>query len=84
MKIVMDDAGDIRRELVDELKIIVVPVNIAFSTGEFHSGKSMSHARFCEKAKQVGTENFPKTSQPTPYKFDEAYRKLFSEGVSMS
>jgi DegV family protein with EDD domain len=78
----MDDAGDVPQELVDELKIIVVPVNIAFGTEEFLSGISMDHASFYEKVKQVSSENFPKTSQPTPYQFEEVYKKLFFEGES--
>jgi len=80
MRIVMDDAGDVPEELVDELNIIVIPINIAFGTEEFLSGVTMDHASFYEKVKQVSADNFPKTSQPTPYQFAEVYRKLYSEG----
>ena len=80
MRIVMDDAGDVPQELIDELNIVVIPINIAFGTEEFLSGVSMDHASFYEKVKQVSSDNFPKTSQPTPYQFEELYRKLFSEG----
>lgn len=80
MRIVMDDAGDVPQELVDKLNIVVVPVNIAFGTEEFLSGVNMDHAGFYKKVKEVSSDNFPKTSQPTPFQFEEVYRRLFAEG----
>ena len=82
MRIVMDDAGGVPQELVDESETIVVPVNIASGPGEYLSRISINQATFFEKIKRRGSENFPKTSRPTPYQFDEVYRKLFSEEES--
>ncbi len=80
MRIVMDDAGDIPADVVRELNIKIVPVNITFGTEEFLSGVTMDHAAFYQKVKEVSAHNFPKTSQPTPYQFVQAYESILAEG----
>jgi len=80
MRIVMDNSGDIPAELIEKHNIYIVPVNIMFGTEEFLSGVTMDHAAFYEKVKTVGSHNFPKTSQPTPYQFVEAYKEILAAG----
>jgi DegV family protein with EDD domain len=80
MRIVMDDSGDIPADLIEKYNIYIVPVNIMFGTEEFLSGVTMDHAAFYEKVKTVGAHNFPKTSQPTPYQFVEAYKEILATG----
>ena len=80
MRIVMDDVGDVPAELVQKYNIKVLPVNIMFGTEQFLSGIEMTPADFYEKTKQVTAENFPKTSQPTPYQFVTAYEEILAEG----
>lgn len=79
MRVIMDDAGDVPAELLDELNILVIPVNIIFGTEEFLSGQ-MDHAAFYAKASEVDEHNFPKTSQPTPYQFEQAYEEILAAG----
>lgn len=80
MHIVMDDAGDITAEdLANYPNLTIIPVNIMFGTTEFTSDK-MSHAEFYEKTKTVTNDNFPKTSQPSPYQFEEVYKALIAQG----
>ena len=81
MKVTIDDAGDVPADLADELDIRIIPVNIMFGTEEFLSGVTMDHRSFYEKVKTVDDRNFPKTSQPTPYQFEEFYRELIDEGA---
>lgn len=81
MYIVMDDAGDIPAGLAQSLDILVIPINITFGTEQYLSGVTMDHAAFYEKAKTVDDHNFPKTSQPTPYQFEQAFRSLLDRGV---
>ena len=81
MKIITDDAGDVPADLAEELDIRVIPVNIMFGTEEFLSGVTMDHGAFYDKVKTVSDDNFPKTSQPTPYQFEELYRELIGEGA---
>ncbi len=80
MRIVIDDAAEVPNNLANELNIKVVPVNIAFGTEEYLSGVTMDQAAFYAKVKHVSAQNFPKTSQPTPYQFTTAYESLVAEG----
>jgi DegV family protein with EDD domain len=80
MRIVTDEAGDIPGDMAQKYRIKTVPVNIHFGTEQYLSGVDMTHAQFYEKVKEVGEHNFPKTSQPNPYQFVEAYREIIAEG----
>jgi DegV family protein with EDD domain len=80
MRIVMDSAGDVPDHLLEELDIFLVPVNLIFGTEEYLSGIDMDHAAFYAEVETVGAHNFPKTSQPTPYQFVEAFDKIIATG----
>ena len=80
MRIVMDAAGDIPPALAEELNISISPVNIMFGTEEFLSGIDIDHTAFYRKVEEVDDHNFPKTSQPTPYQFEELYKQIIAEG----
>lgn len=80
MRIVMDDAGDVPAEAIEKHNLMVLPINVMFGTEEFLSGIDITHESFYEKVKAVGDHNFPKTSQPTPYQFVEAYKSILAEG----
>lgn len=80
MRIVMDDAGDVPADLIEELDIYVLPVNIMFGTEEYLSGITMDHDAFYAKTETVEDHNFPKTSQPTPYQFEQAFEEIIAGG----
>ncbi|KAA3661081.1 MAG: DegV family protein [Chloroflexi bacterium] len=81
MRIVMDDAGDVPPDLIKELNIRSLPVNIMFgSEAEYLTNVTLTREQFYEKAATVTAVNFPKSSQPTPYQFAEAYREIIAEG----
>ena len=80
MRIVMDDAGDVPVHLIEELDIYVLPVNIMFGTEEYLSGVTMDHDAFYAKVESVEEHNFPKTSQPTPYQFEQAFEEIIEDG----
>lgn len=82
MRIVMDDAGDVTADLLKQYNIHVVPINIMFGTEQFLSEITMTHAEFYEKVQHVTDASFPKTSQPTPYQFEEVYRAILATGES--
>jgi DegV family protein with EDD domain len=82
MRIVMDDAGDLPAELIKEHNIRVIPINVTFGTEEYLTGITMDHQGFYQKVKEVGEDNFPKTSQPTPYQFVEVYNEILAKGES--
>lgn len=76
----MDDAGDVPVEAVEKYNLLILPVNVMFGTEEFLSGVDITHETFYEKVKEVGDHNFPKTSQPTPFQFLEAYKSILANG----
>lgn len=80
MRIIFDDAGDVPASLIEKFGIEMIPVNITFGTEQFLSSINMYHNDFYQKVKTVGDHNFPKTSQPTPFQFEELYRKLIAQG----
>ena len=86
MRIVADGAADIPQELIDKYNIYVMPINVMFGQEEFLAGpnldhpQAMSHSEFYAKAEKVTDENWPKTSQPTPYQYIEAYEKMIAAG----
>lgn len=80
MRVVMDDAGDVPAELLEELNITVLPVNIMFGTEEYLSGITMNHDEFYAKTASVDDHNFPKTSQPTPYQFEQVFEEIIESG----
>lgn len=80
MKIVMDDAGDIPMDLAQKYDVRIIPINIMFGTEQFLSRVEMGHDAFYRKTTEVTADNFPKTSQPTPYQFVEFYKEILAEG----
>lgn len=81
VRVVYDDAGDVPPEVVSQYGIHVMPVNIMFGTDEYLSGVNIDRSSFHEMVKTVDDSNFPKTSQPTPYQFVEAYKELIKQGA---
>lgn len=80
MRIIIDDAADIPQHLIEAYDIYVVPINIIFGADQFLSGVTMTHAEFYDKIEVINDAAFPKTSQPSPFQFEEAYRALLAVG----
>jgi DegV family protein with EDD domain len=78
---IMDDAADAPADLLRAYHVHVVPVNVTFGTEEYLSGITLDRAGFYRKATTVSRSGFPKTSQPTPYQFEQAYRQALAEGA---
>lgn len=81
VRIIIDDAADAPAALIAENQIYVVPINVTFGTQEYRTGITIDRASFYEKVKHVSAREFPKTSQPTPYQFEQVYRAALSEGA---
>lgn len=82
MRILMDSTADVPPELIEKYNIYVIPINVMFGTEEFLDGVDITHKAFYEKTKNVTDANFPKTSQPTPYQFVQAYEEIIAAGDS--
>jgi DegV family protein with EDD domain len=75
--IVTDSTCDLPQELMEQYKILVVPVPIQFGVETFLDGVTIDQATFYRRVEQDGM--LPKTSQPPPNAFVEAYRKLVGQ-----
>jgi DegV family protein with EDD domain len=80
MKILLDDAADVPAELAQKYGVASIPVNVHFGTEEFLTNVNITPEQFYAKAANVDNSTWPKTSQPTPFQYEEYFRKLIAEG----
>jgi DegV family protein with EDD domain len=78
LRIVTDGAADMPRTWHEEYDIQVVPVNIHFGDKTFLSGIDLNNEGFYRLVDE--SKKIPKTSQPSPHQFTEAYKKLAEIG----
>ena len=77
--IVTDSTADFLGEVPANVKI--VPLYVSFGEEEYLDGVTLSSDEFFEKLKK--SKALPKTSQPNPEDFEEAYRKAGSDIISL-
>jgi DegV family protein with EDD domain len=77
IRIVTDSTCDLPDEWMKEHNIHVVPIHIQFGTETFRDRETIDKATFYGRIAREGA--LPKTSQPPPGDFIEAYRKLAAE-----
>lgn len=75
MRIVTDSAGDLPRELAEQLGIITVPIRVNIGGESFRDGHD-----FPSSIAQVGAGKMPSTSQPSPWEFKKVFAELTSRG----
>ena len=78
ISIITDSASDISQERAREWGITVLPLTVRFHEEEYQDGVTLTPAEFYEKL--VETDEIPKTSQITPYIYEEAFSKAISAG----
>ncbi|GAB4532183.1 MAG: DegV family protein [Anaerolineales bacterium] len=78
LHIVMDSAGDMPAEMLQEYDIQVIPVNIHFGEQTYLDGVDLDKTGFYRLVREQGC--IPKTSQPSPYQFVEFYRRIANPG----
>jgi DegV family protein with EDD domain len=79
VRIVTDSTADIPPELAEHLAITVVPLTVFFGDEEYHDGVDLDNAKFYQKLQS--SKALPRTSQPSPAAFQEAYMQLMAEGA---
>ncbi|MEO6887904.1 MAG: DegV family protein [Ktedonobacteraceae bacterium] len=79
VRIVTDSTADIPRELAEARGITVVPLTVFFGNEAYLDGVELESDEFYRKL-QASKEN-PRTSQPSPASFQEAYTRLIEEGA---
>lgn len=78
IKIIVDSTAYIPKEFIEKNDIAVVPLKVLYMDKEFVEGLPGSYDEFFESFTQ--TKIFPKTSQPSPEDFINAYNKVIDEG----
>jgi DegV family protein with EDD domain len=77
VKIITDSTSDITDGLAKELGVTVIPLTVSFGSDSYLDRVEMTTDDFYHR---LTSENiFPKTTQPSPNKFAEAYDKLATE-----
>lgn len=76
--IVTDSTCDLPRELVERHHITVVPLRVHFGEEVYREGVEITASQFYEKLARSSV--LPRTSQPAPGDFVEAYRKVGGDG----
>ncbi len=79
VRIVTDSSCDLSDEVIQRHGIVVVPLSIIFGAEEYIDGQDLSAEDFYRK--MADAPELPSTAAPAPGAFEEAFRKLSSEGA---
>ena len=79
VRIVTDSTADIPSSLAEELDITVVPLTVFFGDEAYLDGIELDNAKFYQKLQS--SKALPRTSQPSPAAFQEAYVRLIEGGA---
>ncbi|HEY2422171.1 MAG TPA: DegV family protein [Neobacillus sp.] len=74
IKIVADSSADLPKELIKKYHITVVPLIVTIENHDYLEGIDLSPEEFFSR--MFSTEELPKTSQPSPATFAEAFNKF--------
>lgn len=69
-----DGGADIPKRISEEMNIIVVPLYLHFSDGQYKSGQTMDLSDFHKKIKE--TKELPRSAAPSPNDFYDAYKAI--------
>lgn len=78
IKLMVDSASDISRADAEKLGITVLPLLINFDGVDYYDGVDITPTEFYEKL--IESKALPKTSQITPFRFEEEMGKLTANG----
>lgn len=77
VKIITDSACDLLREQAEEMGVELLPLTTLFGDREYLDGVTMSSRQFYEML--IETDQIPHTSQVTPARYEEAFRRMGPE-----
>lgn len=81
VKILIDSASDITQEEANKLGINVIPLQVRFDEEEYLDGINLSSKEFYDKL--IEQDTLPKTSQVTPFRYQEEFERLTKNGDSL-
>jgi DegV family protein with EDD domain len=73
MQIVTDSSCDLPKEIIEKFDILVVPLQIEIDGKDYVDGINLSHQEFYKK--MASSPTLPKTSQPSPQSFLDAFKE---------
>lgn len=79
IRIVTDSTADIPPAQAEALGITLVPLTVFFGEEAYLDGVELDNAGFYKKLQ--ASKTLPRTSQPSPAAFQEAYTRLIQEGA---
>jgi DegV family protein with EDD domain len=74
IRIITDSSADLPKELIEKYDITVVPLTINIDNHDYLEGIDLTPQEFFTK--MFSTEELPKTSQPSPATFADAFSKF--------
>lgn len=80
IKLIIDSAADISKEEADKLGITLIPMRVRFNQEEYLDGVNLTPEMFYNKL--VESSELPKTSQITPFEFEQEFDKVVKKGDS--
>ena len=78
VQIVTDSTSDIKQEDAERAGITIVPAYVFFGEEQFRDGVTIGGGEFYRRLQQKGA--FPKTAQPSPQDFADAFSALAPNG----
>ncbi|HZR40958.1 MAG TPA: DegV family protein [Ktedonobacteraceae bacterium] len=79
VRIVTDSTADIPAERAKELDITIVPLTVFFGDDAYLDGVELDNTNFYQKLQS--SKELPRTSQPSPAAFQDAFKRLIDEGA---
>lgn len=79
VRIITDSTSDIPKEQAEALGITIVPLTVFFGEQAYLDGVELDNASFYTKLQ--ASKVTPRTSQPSPAAFADAYTRLIDEGA---
>lgn len=76
VKIIVDSTADLTTDL--KAQVSIVPLSIHFAEEEFVDGVTITHEQFYQKL--TNSAQLPRTSQPSPESFSNAYKRATADG----
>ncbi|MDY4560987.1 MAG: DegV family protein [Peptostreptococcus porci] len=78
IKLVVDSSSEITQEESKKMGVYCLPLTVSFEKDMFRDGVDLSYDEFYDKLSEY--ESLPKTSQVTPYLYEEAFKEILSNG----
>lgn len=79
IRIVTDSTADLPIPQAETLNITIVPITVFFGEEAYLDNVELDNAAFYRKLQ--ASKELPRTSQPSPVLFQEAYQRLIGEGA---